>query len=233
MSSDSSLAPETQWVLARAFLPPDSSIDLPPDLGAIWPEATRLRMAPRIASRCGAARLARELGNQQAQLFATASRRAAVDAMRVAAQLRYLARTADRLGLRFAVLKGAAFHEAHLCLPGARPLADCDILCPRRDAVRLFEALLDDGWIQEVGWRTDYHLPPLHKDGALPLEIHDAIPLVVTKGRLWATYEDLEQCKSLDVTPGAGALVSVEFLRAHAIAHAVAQPERMTARTIA
>jgi len=230
------LRPETAWVLARAFLPPDFEQPLPPEPEAVWAEAVRLRMAPRIGSRCNAAQLALELGPELGAAFQSASRHAALDALKVEAMVRSLAKVAETQGVEIALLKGTAFHLARLTRPGARPLADCDILIEKRGGLQMQRALLRDGWARQTIWGQDYHLPPVAKPGCLSVEIHRFVPLLRVSGRTWTAFGDLHRMGLLDTVPPACERVRIpdrEVLAGHAIAHAVAQPAGLTERAVA
>jgi hypothetical protein len=231
-----SLSPETTWVLARAFLPPGLTVDLPPDPASVWTEALRLRMAPRIASRCGETWLSQELGEKLGRSFMMVSRQAAVDALKIEAQVRYLARVATSHGISFTLLKGAALHLSRSSGPGARPLVDCDILASHSDGLRLSSALRGDGWERQTIWRHDYHLPPLVRQNHLAIEIHDFIPLVCVNGRSWVCFDDLRRDGFLTAIPGLPDSASIptrQFLAAHAIAHAIVQPPFHRDRSVA
>lgn len=230
------LRPETAWVLARAFLPPDFELSPPSEPAAAWAEAVRLRMAPRIGSRCGAAQLALELGRELGSAFQNASRHAAVDALRVEAVVRSLAKVAEAQGLEIALLKGAAFHLARLTGAGARPLADCDILIDERGGRQMQRALLREGWARQTIWGQDYHLPPVAKPGCLSVEIHSFVPLLCVNGRAWTAFGDLRRLGLLDTVLPACERVRIpdrEVLAGHAIVHAVVQPTGITERAVA
>ncbi len=106
------IRPETAWVLARAFLPPDFELEPPSDPAAVLAEAHRLRMAPRIGSRCTAAQLALEPGRDLGAAFQDASRRVALDALRVEAMVRLLAKAAKGTRAELVLLK--ALHSTLL-----------------------------------------------------------------------------------------------------------------------
>lgn len=231
---DLQLSTSTRWVVARSLLTPDLPVELPQDLDSIPTEATRLRVAPRIYVRCGRGQLARELGEPLAGFFLSSSRHAALQALKIEAQVHHVAEVARRHGLQFALLKGAALHLLRYAGVGARPLVDLDLLAPKDDAHRLQRALLSEGWERTTAWRSDYHLPPLHRAGSLPVEIHDHVPLITVNGTTWATWNDLQVCGLLvpltALAPGVTALAP-QALMGHALAHAVVQPRSMMERT--
>lgn len=223
----SALAPETRWVLARALLHPDFPIEVPPDVDRIWAEATRLRMAPRIATRCGSARLTLELGELHAQRYLDASRQAAVQALKVEAQVRHLAAIAEKHDLRFALLKGAALHILRIVPLGARPLCDLDILMSPKAASELQRILKAEGWRENESFRTDFHLPPLYAAPWLGLEIHDVIPRVSLNGRRWSGLGELHSAGLLDTCFVGSASVLVPAPRVLA-AHAIVARQALT-----
>ncbi|HRS17161.1 MAG TPA: nucleotidyltransferase family protein [Thermoanaerobaculaceae bacterium] len=210
----------TRWVLARALFPPDFPVGLPEDKATVWAEAHRLRLAARIASRCGRIRLASELGELLAERFQRASHHAALGAIKAEGQVRYLAHIAEENGLEFALLKGGALHVLRLASLGARPLLDLDILMEAKAARKMQRLLKSEGWVEHGSFRTDFHLPPLRHPAWLPLEIHDLIPRVSLDGRLWSGFEEvrsaglMEPCRAVSVCVHAPAR---ELLAAHAL----------------
>lgn len=201
MSSPPPLHPATRWVLARAFLSPDLPVGLPDNPSDVWSEAQRLRMAPRIASRCGRDFLVHDLGPDIAERFLASSRHAALQAVKTEALVRHLSAVAREEGLRFVVLKGGALHLRRIVALGARPLGDLDILLSRSSACRLYQVLRHQGWLRTTSRRTDYHLPPLRHPAWPLLEIHDYLPWVALDGRRWSTFEQLEAAHKLEPLP--------------------------------
>lgn len=214
------VAAATRWVLARAVFPPDFEVELPADRQTVWTEAHRLRLAARVASRCGRTRLADEIGEHLAGRFQSASQHAALEAIKAEGQVRYLARIAEDNGLEFALLKGGALHVLRLVPLGARPLCDLDILMAPRAARKMQQLLKSEGWVEHRSLRTDFHLPPLHHPSWLPLEIHDLIPRVSLDGRQWSGLEEvrsaglMEPCKAVSMSVHAP---SRDLLAAHAL----------------
>lgn len=190
-SASQSIFSVTRWVLARAVFPPNFEVELPGDPLTAWAEAHRLRLAARIASRCGRTRLASEVGEPLAERFERASQHAALAAIKAEGQVRYLARIAEDNGFEFALLKGGALHVLRLAPLGARPLWDLDILMAPKAARKMQRLLKSEGWVEHGSLRTDFHLPPLHHPSWLPLEIHDLIPRVSLDGRRWCGFDEV------------------------------------------
>lgn len=219
MSAPPPLHPATRWVLARAFLHPDLPVEVPPDINVIWSEATRLRMAPRIATRFGKERLIQDLGEPFAQRFLDASRQAALQALKVEAQVRHLAAIAEKRSLQFALLKGAALHILRIVALGARPLCDLDILMSPKAAKELQRLLKAQGWRESESLRTDFHLPPLHASPWLTIEVHDVIPRVSLNGLRWSGFDELRTAgllNSCSSVPGCVFVPELRLLAAHA-----------------
>ncbi|NLH09832.1 MAG: nucleotidyltransferase family protein [Holophagae bacterium] len=201
MSSLDRIDPATRWILARAFLPVELPVEPPNDPADLLRTAQRLRLAPRVASRCGADLLTRELGAATAEWFLAASRQATMQALRTEALVRHLSFAASEEGLRFVLLKGGALHLRRIVSAGARPMYDLDILLSRRSARCLDKILRSQGWHRTTSRRIDYHLPPLCHSGWPLLEIHDYLPWVALNGRIWSTFEQLESAKLLEPLP--------------------------------
>lgn len=147
---------------------------------------------------------------------------AAIVALRVELLVHHLVPFAQRLGIRFALLKGAALHLLGLVAADERPLSDLDVLLAPEAAVRLHAALRAEGFTAPDYPAEKHHLTPLHHPAWPPLELHVCLPGVTLDGTGWATFAQLEEAGALEPYPVAGPAVVVpsrELLAAHAVAH--------------
>jgi len=145
-----------------------------------------------------------------------------VQALKTETLVRHLGSVAEKLGIRFVVLKGAALHVRKLVRVDERPMRDLDILLPAGDAVRLKDELVSQGWKASDLPRGEDHHPPLLHPTWPALELHDQLSGLSRDGKSWVTFDDLDEGGALDPLPAVGpsALVPTrEFLAAHAIAH--------------
>jgi Uncharacterised nucleotidyltransferase len=136
--------------------------------------------------------------------------------------VRHLGSIAEKLGVRFVVLKGGALHVLRIVGADARPMCDLDILLAPRDAARLYDVLVSGGWTAFGCPRGEDHLPPLRHPTWPALELHDQLSGLSLDGRSWVTFADVEEAGAMEPLPAAGSAAFVptrEFLAAHAIAH--------------
>lgn len=223
------LTTASNWVIRRAFGAQGQTMSPLADPEAALLEAKRLSLAPRIGCRTTGAQLEAELGPGVASRFTSEAQRTAYRALKLESQVREMALVAKSLGIRFALLKGAALHLSRASRPGARDFCDLDILAPRGSAVRLFRALKESGWSSETRWRRDHHLPTLAYKVMFPVEIHDYVAIVCGNNGTWATHDDLEEVGELfPLQPflGTVSLPGRATLAAHLLTHSLAQAPR-------
>ncbi len=217
---------EARWLLAAAFGPRLPALPAEADAGALAELAKGLDFGARIASRQTATELSSVLGDELANGFRDARRRAAAATLLYEELALRVAATAAELGLPIAFLKGFALHHAGFAAPGSRSFCDLDLLAPSGRALELQGALVAGGWTAAESPPNEHHLPALVDAAAGAVEIHFRLWGVSLRGGDWATLEDLEAAGLTTPAPGVpgGALLPArELLAAHAIAHGVAQ----------
>ncbi len=146
----------------------------------------------------------------------------AVHALKTVGLVRHLGSIAEKFGVRFVVLKGAALHVLRLVRTDARPMCDLDILLAPEDAARLNDVLVSGGWTARGFPRSEDHLPQLRHPTWPALELHDQLSGLSLDGRSWVTFADVEEAGAMEPLPTAGSAAFVptrELLAAHAIAH--------------
>ncbi len=106
-------------------------------------------------------------------------------AMSARQQCAEIGRMAKARGWSLVALKG-------VCPPlkglGSVGLADVDLLCSSECLDEVRAALIGGGY-RESGKASAHHVPSLVKDGALPLELHFAIPGVTPPYDVWSALE--------------------------------------------
>lgn len=155
------VAPRSRMV-ARAF---GASVDL-------WQRALVLEgCAAQLHRALRASVLAAIAPTPLCQQLRDATARAVRQALTLPGQIEELATAARELGTRVMVLKGAA-RVLEARMPGARSLADIDVLASPDDAGRLHEFLRRRLGYQPMSTSPEHHLPTLMRAGALPVEVH-------------------------------------------------------------
>lgn len=214
---------EVLWALRRAFGPPGGVFGPPPHPKAALSVARRLDLGPRIACRVARGVLESELGREPAAalvadrgLQAMAADAAVEDARRIAAS-----------GHPIVLLKGVALIARGVVAPGARALADLDLLVSERELASCAEGLRDLGYVEARGSvASDHQLPALVRDGR-SVDVHRFLPGVRVPGQTgFATIEALDRAGLIENRPGWPEAVSVPrppLLAAHAAVHGLAQ----------
>jgi hypothetical protein len=109
------------------------------------------------------------------------------------AELARVLSAAREAGLEVIVLKGAFLAENVYEDPALRPMLDVDLMVQTAELDRLQSLVRSLGYSdsEDVAPRTQHHLPPLVKPGALPIEVHGT-PVRLSSvspdlGHLWDT----------------------------------------------
>ncbi|MFN2398046.1 MAG: nucleotidyltransferase family protein [Gemmatimonadaceae bacterium] len=137
-------------------------------------------------------------------------------ALRVHPQVSELAMLASGLGIRVMLLKGAARLLSGE-FPGARSVADIDVLVARTDAKALFSALREKLDYQPNPDSPAYHLPSLSRHDSLPIELHLRLSERGSSldSAMWLDPRELETGKGVVHLP------SVTNMVLHTLEHAV------------
>lgn len=149
-----------------------------------------------------------------------------VQALRTEGLVRQLAPVAEGLGIRFALLKGAALHLTRRVRPGERRMSDLDVLLGAQEALQMRDALVARGWRSVDHPRNPQHLPPLLHPRWPTLELHDSVFGLTANGRSFATFGELDAAGALEPLPAFGPAVLVptrDVLAAHTVVHAFYQ----------
>lgn len=214
-------SPETDWLLLRAFAPPELAAPaIVPTLALDL--ARKLGLASRIAGRTPSAVLDTELGPLARELSNERFVTAATDALLMRA-LELTAQAARRIGAPLVGLKFAALRVRHLARAGQRRAHDVDVLTCRAMAQRLRSELLAQG-CSEPGVRGhDHQLAPVMTPDGVPVEVHLHIPGVRLPGsRRFVGADELLAAGLVDAHFGL-AVPDIAVVTAHALAHGFLQ----------
>jgi hypothetical protein len=215
------------WVLARSFGPTDAELSPPPDSAGAVARARQFDLAARIGARTPVEILQRDLGAKGARELLVASAVVGAINARLLALARQIATLAEAVHAPVAFLKGIALLASGTVRDNARALSDVDVLVRDGDAPALIESLRERGFISADSPPTEYHLPPLTRSINETIEVHVRVPAVrAAPDGPWVGLDDLLSLGQLGALPGWPATThapSAEFLRAHALAHGLAQ----------
>ena len=218
--------PELRWILARAFGAPTLHFGEPFDVAEAVRLATVFNLAPRIGARTPEAVLASEAGAEAALFRRAAHLTVAQNLYRLEA-VRAVARTAEKGGIPFVILKGLALEALQLVPPGARPTSDLDLLVPERLIPRFLELLVTDGWVPSENPDQEQHLDPLIHPRLGMIEVHRLILGVRLSGsRRSLDHDTLSASGLTQPIPGFPELVTAPvgaILLAHALVHGLVQ----------
>lgn len=213
---------ELGWVLARAFGPPERTVEAPADPRRAVEVARGIEVSARLAARLPRERWEEELGAAAGEL-----RRERIGAVATEVRLmdvaREVAEEAAAMGVPVALLKGAALIASGAAPTGGRLACDVDLLAPEAGARALHAVLRGRGWTASEVPSGDHQLGALASKTGGVVELHLHLPGVRIGGRS-ARFEDLEREGLLEDLEGWPARrPKREVLAAHAIAHAIAQ----------
>jgi|GEM_PF-3654977 len=223
---DSPLTESIRWALQRAFgtVSRDSPFIAAPTLALEFAE--RMGLLPRIFARQPQCALKAEVG----ETFERATARVHALAARGLALERALHKVdaaASSVGVRYALIKGAAVVRhlgSNLALRGA---CDIDLLLTEPDAIRLDRELKKRGYRQKSPSHPEFHMPTLVDGQYNAVELHTRLPCIaLCSAKQWVELEDMIAAREVtSVTSGllCALLPSHEFLLAHCLAHGIAQ----------
>jgi len=170
------MTPELRWIFARAFGPEEMVLDFREalDSEAILEDGATLDLLARISSRTPPEILRDELGEEAQASLGEWFEATAVQVASLRRMLAGVAETASGLGISLLVLKGMAIDILGIAPSGSRPMSDVDILVPKVDARRLFDALTELGFESpfDESHAEIQHLRLLCDPHGLGLEIH-------------------------------------------------------------
>jgi len=120
----------------------------------------------------------------------------AAESMRRSLRLGLILGKLHDLAVPAIVLKGAYLGELIYPDPAERPMGDIDLLVRHQHLEAAAQALVELGYHpqaeywQDVVEQTNHHLPPYHKSGAEPVEVHWTIeshrlPFIIDSDGLW------------------------------------------------
>ncbi len=215
------------WVLARSFGPTDAELGPPPDPAGAVERARQLDLAARIGARTPVEILQRELGAERARELLVASAVVGAINTRLLALAHEIAALAEAAHAPVVFLKGIALLASGTVRDNARALSDVDVLVRDGDAPALIGRLREAGFVSADFPPTEYHFPPLTRGASEMIEVHVRVLGVrATPDGPWVGLDDLLSLGHLGTLPGWPATTcapSVEFLRAHALVHGLAQ----------
>lgn len=139
------------------------------------------RLGPLLHWRLSRERQSLSIPEAFRSALATSFRQSAIRSLLIQRELLYVHRTLYDEGIPHVALKGAflAFHAYEH--PALRPLRDLDILLPPKNALTVYQLLIDHGFKRidhhygnaEAAMQVHRHLPPLRgPSGLLELEVH-------------------------------------------------------------
>lgn len=185
------------------------------------------RLGPMLHWRLGTSRDGLAIPREIREELAASFKRAALRALAMQRELLVVNRILAAADIPVIALKGAylAFHAyPH---PALRPLRDLDILVPKDEALRAYQALIDGGLTRIDGYLGDpaacmevnHHLAPLRTaSGQVMIELHTRLngdPHRGDERDLWS------RAISRDVAGASLRYLSPTDLALHLIAHAV------------
>ena len=221
------ISAEIDWILARAFGPPDAWRAAPIDGDEAVGLAILLDLGPRIAARAGRRRLREELGDDRADRLMDERVAAATAALRVVNAAREVAALAARVAMPVAVLKFLALRETATLLSGSRAVLDLDLLAPADRAAELQGMLETAGFSPDETHQGEHHLAPLTHPRLGMVEIHRMmIGVRLEPGGPSVTLDDLagrHRLRRLDRLPGECFAPDQGALAAHLVVHGLSQ----------
>jgi hypothetical protein len=211
-------------MLLRAFGPADAPAGAPVEGG--FDQASGFGLASRIAGRHGQAKLAGEVGAEEAQAFAQRRLASVAAEMRFHATAARARAVAEQEDLPLAFLKGFALRLSGLAAGGTRPSGDLDLLAAEDRVEALHRAMVAAGFRPSGMPEMEHQLPTLVAPTGDAVELHRCLLGVRLPGsRRSATFAALQAAGLLEPARGCpGHFVPArEVLLAHAAVHALVQ----------
>jgi len=218
------LDPEVEWVLQRAFGPPEWTPKREILGSRLANVSLQLDLASRISARHPRELIEREVGATAGHRFreqyvATVARGALLDHA-----LNELLRIAQTQNIACILLKYAALSRTGVLRVGSRAATDLDVLVPQARAREFQAHLLQHGY-RDLGLSESSHqLAALQAPSGVLVELHLHVPLItLAHGQPFARAEDLQQAGLLTRSWDSALVPDSAVLAAHAIAHGLMQ----------
>lgn len=217
---------DVEWVLLRAFGPPDARPRKKTAPERALSLASALDLGARIASRQAHELLCEELGVEASTILrAHYLDNVARDAL-LGVSLNALLDHAERRSVPCILLKYAALSRLGVLRPGSRSAVDLDVLVPTRSAEQ-FQALLQGFGYRDLGLPASRHqLPGLSDPSDVLIELHRHVPAVTLPGDDIFVEADRLLQSELVIRRSNAWVPTPALLAAHTLAHSLVQHAR-------
>jgi hypothetical protein len=216
------------WLLRAAFADTVTAPS-PSDPVRALRLARDTELSGRIAKRLEAWRGTSQLGALGLELDTDYHANVAMEALLTQARQR-VTQVAGRLGVPLIAAKFAGLRLTGVVAPGTRVVADLDLLLPKADAKRFWQALLDAGFERTHTHGYAHQLEALVDPYGAAVDLHVHLPGVIVKTGGFATADQLISRRLVTRTADSILVPGLPLLAAHAIAHAL-QQNRATPQT--
>jgi hypothetical protein len=216
------------WLLRAAFAR-DVSCSFPKRSERALQIARATQLSGRVAARRGARRGSSSSGALAQDFSDDYYANVAKETLLMQAQ-QQIAEVAERLRIPLIVVKFGGLRLAGVISPGARVVADLDILLPKAQARGFWRALLTAGFLRTNTHEYPHQLEALVDPYGAVIDLHVHLPGVVVERGGFATADQLIARGLVSRTRGTMFVPSADLLAAHAIVHALVQ-NRSTPQT--
>jgi hypothetical protein len=216
------------WLLRAAFVN-DVSPSLPKSSEHALLIARATQLSGRVAARLGAWRGGSSLGALAQDFGEDYYANIAKETLLMQAQQR-INELAERLQIPMIAVKFGGLRLAGVIAPGARIVADLDVLLPKARARDFWHALLTAGFLRTNTHEYPHQLEALVDPYGAVIDLHVHLPGVVVERGGFATADQLIARGLVTRTRGTMFVPSAGVLAAHAIVHALVQ-NRSTPQT--